>query len=127
MSPHVLVVDDDPDLREVVTLGLELEGYRVSQARDGLWALAQLERDPADLVLLDMKMPVMDGAAFMEAYRRRGGRAPVLVVTASENARLRALEVGAQGWGGKPFELDALLQAVRAHVGPPASADAHAP
>lgn len=126
MSPHVLVVDDDADLREVVALGLELEGYRVSQARDGLWALAMLEREPANLVLLDLKMPVMDGPSFLAAYRARGGRSPVVVVTASENARLRAHEVGADGFVGKPFDLDALLDVVRAHAGPPAAGDAHA-
>ncbi|MBZ4418869.1 response regulator [Myxococcus sp. RHSTA-1-4] len=110
---HVLVVDDDPDLVEVVTLALEMAGYRVSQASNGLGALRVLERELPQLILLDMRMPVMDGWTFARELRARYGyRVPVVVVTAAEDARLRAREVEANAWLGKPFDVDALLATV---------------
>ncbi|NMO18246.1 response regulator [Pyxidicoccus fallax] len=110
---HVLVVDDDPDVLEVVTLTLEMAGYRVSQAANGQLALAELARELPGLILLDMRMPVMDGWTFARELRaRHGHRIPVVVVTAAEDARLRAREVDAEAWLGKPFDVDTLLATV---------------
>lgn len=122
---HVLVVDDDPDIVEVVALVLEMSGYRVSRASDGRGALRVLEHGLPQLILLDMRMPVMDGWAFARELRARyGHRVPVIVMTAAEDARLRAREVEAEDVLCKPFDVDALLAAVLRHVSGP---QAHAP
>ncbi|PTL85681.1 response regulator [Vitiosangium sp. GDMCC 1.1324] len=114
---HILVVDDDPDLREVVTLMLEAAGYRVRQAENGQIALERIKEELPGLILLDMKMPVMDGWSFAaEFHARYAHRVPIVVITAAEDARHRAREVEAEGWIGKPFELDELGTAVLRHL-----------
>jgi DNA-binding response OmpR family regulator len=112
-SAHILVIDDDPDLQEVITLMLESAGHRVSQAPHGARALELVARELPALILLDMKMPVMDGWAFAtEFHARHGHQVPLVVLTAAEDARLRAQETGADAWLGKPFDLEVLLATV---------------
>jgi DNA-binding response OmpR family regulator len=116
MGASVLLVEDEADIRMGLELFLSSEGFAVQAARNGLEALRWLEAGGIpDLILLDMKMPVMNGWEFAEAYRK-GARAsaPILVMTAAADAEARAAEVGAQGWVGKPFELEELLASVRA-------------
>ncbi len=114
---HVLVVDDDPDMQEVMALTLELGGYQVSRASNGREALELVEAEMPDLILLDMRMPVMDGWAFAaELRRRQGPRAPIVVCTAAEDARRRAREVDAVGCLSKPFELEEMLRLVESVV-----------
>jgi CheY-like chemotaxis protein len=115
----VMVVDDDAMIRSYVAEILADEGYVPEQARNGREALDLIEqrardgRAPPDLILLDMRMPVMDGWAFAEAYRARPGpHAPILVVTAAHDSARRAAQVGADGVIAKPFDLDQLLDAV---------------
>ncbi len=128
-SAHILIVDDDPDLQEVLALTLEAAGHRVSQAPHGALALECVARELPDLILLDMKMPVMDGWAFAAAFHaRHGDGVPLVVVTAAEDARSRARETGAAAWLGKPFDLDALLETVErllAHRAWPLDGGAH--
>jgi CheY-like chemotaxis protein len=110
---HVLVVDDDPDMQEVMALTLEVGDYRVSRASNGREALERVEAEMPDLILLDMRMPVMDGWTFAAELRRRYGRhAPIVVCTAAEDAQRRAREVDAVGCLSKPFELDEMLRLV---------------
>jgi CheY-like chemotaxis protein len=72
------------------------------------------------VILLDMRMPVMNGWEFARAFAERHGRAcPIVVVTAAENARLRAEEIGADAWLEKPFDVDAVLAAVERLIGAP--------
>jgi CheY-like chemotaxis protein len=119
----ILVVEDDPDLLALEAEILASAGYRVSTAVDGLQALERAEADFPALVLLDMRMPRMDGWRFAAAFRERFGNAcPIVVVTAAEDARARAEEVGAAGFLAKPFELDDVLGEVERHVGKPAAA-----
>ena len=114
---HVLVVDDDRDIRAFVAEALEDEGYHVVTAPHGAAALDLIRQKPPTLVLLDMRMPVMDGWAFAAEYRRiPEARAPVVVMTAAQNARKWSEEVGADGYLAKPFELDDLLETVEQHV-----------
>lgn len=112
MAHRVLVIDDDSDLREILSLSLETYGYEVMQAANGQEGLAFLASAPIDLVLLDMKMPVMDGWEFARQAHEQNACPPIIVVTAAENARKRAEEIGADGWLAKPFDVDDLLQAV---------------
>jgi two-component system chemotaxis response regulator CheY len=108
----VLVVDDNAAIRETVAEALELEGYAVETARDGAEALRMLASIVPSLVLLDMRMPVLDGWGFARIARERGVRTPILVMTAARDAQLWCAEIGAQGCVPKPFELDLLLAAV---------------
>jgi len=110
----ILVVDDDPAIRAFVQLALEDTGYEVIVATDGLDALEAIrEREPG-LILLDMRMPRMNGWEFAAAYRREWSpRAPIVIMTAGREATLS--EVGAAGWLGKPFDLEQLLSSARQH------------
>ncbi len=124
----VLVVEDDPDLRLLEAEILSGAGYWVITAGDGLEALECAAAAPPSLVLLDMRMPRMDGWQFAAAFRaRHGASCPIVVVTAAEDARGRAAEVGAAGFLEKPFDLDDVLREVERHVGPPPSAPSPAP
>lgn len=115
-SPLVLVAEDDPELRELVALTLTDAGMDVEQARDGHEALAHVVARKPDLVLLDMRMPGMDGRAFCAALRELGelGEPPhVVVMTAGDRAAQTAAEVGAVSWLAKPFDIDELVATVR--------------
>lgn len=108
----ILVVDDDPAVLDTVSAILEDEGYVVAQATNGAEALARLEDFRPRLILLDMRMPVLDGWGFARALQERGLRLPILVMTAAQDAGRWAREIGADGYIAKPFELAGLLTAV---------------
>jgi two-component system response regulator MprA len=110
-APPVLVVDDDPSILAMLCDVLEDEGYRVIGARDGMEALAVLERETPFLVLLDVLMPLFDGRSFATVARQQGYRMPIVVVTAIE-ATSSWREIGADGCIAKPFDLDELLVTV---------------
>ena len=115
MSAPVLVVDDDPAIREAVRDVLEGVGIPVETASDGAAALDMVLRQVPRLVLLDMRMPVMDGWAFAHALRERGQAPPVVVMTAAADARRWAEEIGAIGVVPKPFAVSELISAVERH------------
>jgi CheY-like chemotaxis protein len=108
----ILVVDDDPTILVTVCEALDLEGFPVVTATNGAEALEAVDRDDPSLVLLDMRMPVLDGWGFMGAVRERGLSLSVVVMIAAADARRWAREIGAQGVLAKPFELDELFSAV---------------
>ena len=108
----ILVVDDDQNILDVVSELLDMEGYPVTTAANGAEALRMVEQQRPSLVLLDMRMPVLDGWGFAKELRARGVQLPILVMTAAQNARMWAEEIGAQGYVAKPFEVPALLDAV---------------
>jgi two-component system response regulator MprA len=113
---RILVVDDDPDVRDAIETALELEGHRVATAVDGLDALAQLARATFDLIVLDVLMPNIDGFAVCSRLRAAGDPTPILIVTArdAEDDRIRGLDLGADDYIVKPFALGELLARVRA-------------
>jgi len=124
----VLVVEDDPDLSALLAVILTEAGYPVMTAGDGIEALERVAERLPGLVLLDMRMPRMNGWEFAREFRARHGHAaPIVVVTAAENARLRAEEIEADGWLEKPFELDQVMREVARFIGPAPGAAAHAP
>jgi two-component system, chemotaxis family, chemotaxis protein CheY len=116
----ILVVDDDPDLRECLRLMLTSMGYEVTSAANGREALDDMEGHDPDLILLDMKMPVMDGWEFCRALEGRDERPPIVVLTAAPDPAGRAAEVHAEGWLGKPFEYADLETIVRKFAAGPA-------
>jgi CheY-like chemotaxis protein len=107
-------VDDDLSIVAVVTEILTAEGHEVVSAENGAEAL--LKANGEALVLLDMRMPVLDGWGFAQQFRAAGRRSPIVVMTAAENARRWAEEIGADGYLAKPFEIDALIAAVERHA-----------
>src|SRR5260221_1188153 len=113
---RVLVVDDDPDVREAVETALELEGHSVMTAADGLAALRRLGLAEFDAVVLDVLMPNLDGFEVCRRLRAAGNRTPVLILTArdSEEDTIRGLDIGADDYLVKPFALGELLARVRA-------------
>jgi two-component system, chemotaxis family, chemotaxis protein CheY len=108
----ILVVDDERDIRSTVAEMLELEGYDVDEAVNGADALDAVERRTPDVILLDMRMPVLDGWGFAEELRHRGRKIPIVVMTAARDAGRWAEEIAATAALSKPFGFDDLLRAV---------------
>ncbi|MEU5883005.1 response regulator transcription factor [Spirillospora sp. NPDC047279] len=113
---RILVVDDEPAVRESLVRSLEFEGYGVTEAADGMTALERVERDKPDLVVLDVLMPRMDGLTACRRMRAVGAGMPVLMLTARDMVgdRVTGLDAGADDYLVKPFELDELLARIRA-------------
>src|SRR5919198_6221231 len=93
----ILVVDDDPTILATVSEALDLEGFPVVTATNGAEALELVDLNWPSLVLLDMRMPVLDGWGFMRAVRARGMSLSVVVMTAAADARRWGREIGANG------------------------------
>lgn len=111
-APRVLVVEDEPSIRDAVAEVLAMEGYAVRTAANGAEALEAIQGELPRLIVLDMRMPVMDGWAFAQELSERGLGIPILVLTAAHNARNWAQEVGAAGYLPKPFDVVELIDAV---------------
>jgi two-component system response regulator MprA len=115
-SGRVLVVDDEPDVRDAVETALELEGHSVAVAMDGLDALKKLGQGGYEAIVLDVLMPNLDGFEVCRRLRAAGNRTPILMLTArdSEEDTIRGLDLGADDYLVKPFGLGELLARVRA-------------
>ncbi len=116
MADRVLVVDDDAPVRRMLERTLAAEGLDVVVAADGGRALAAAERDPPDLVVLDVTMPGMDGLAVCRRLRTNGLAAPILLLTARDAVadRVAGLDAGADDYLVKPFAPAELLARLRA-------------
>ena len=108
----ILVIDDDPGILSTVSEILEDEGYPVELATNGAEGLQVLDRVQPSLVVLDMRMPVLDGWSFARILHERGIHLPILVMTAARDARHWAQEIGADGYIEKPFDLLTLIDSV---------------
>lgn len=110
---HVLLVDDDPDIRDSLSDLLALYGYTTAQAADGARALAMMNEKRPCLVVLDLMMPVMDGFQLLERMRADGELAetPVVVISAGRLDEARKLEVAAVLQ--KPLDIDRLMNHIR--------------
>ncbi len=113
---RVLVVDDEPEVRNAVARALRVEGYRVASAADGVTALAAIRGGAPDLVVLDVMMPEMDGLEVCRRLRKNGDRTPVLMLTALDGIgdRVTGLDAGADDYLVKPFALEELFARARA-------------
>jgi two-component system, OmpR family, response regulator MprA len=116
MQSRLLVVDDDPDVRDSLRRALGYAGYAVATAANGVDALASVSRSPVDLIILDVLMPMLDGFDTCRTLRERGNATPVLVLTARDavDDRVAGLEAGADDYLVKPFALRELLARVNA-------------
>ena len=113
---RILVVDDEPAVREALERILRLDGFEVALASDGREAVRSQAAAPADAVLLDVLMPGLDGLEVCRRMRDIGDRTPVLMLTARDEVgdRVAGLEAGADDYLPKPFALEELLARVRA-------------
>jgi len=110
MALKVLVVDDEPDIVEVIQDRLEAYEFIVVTARTGREALTKLSMERFDGVFLDIKMPEMDGLEALEEIRKRGMKIPIIIITASstKDAAIEAMAKGADDYVLKPFEWEEL-------------------
>lgn len=116
-AERILVVDDDESIRQIVRLCLSEEGYEVREAANGQVALELLEAAQADLILLDLRMPVMDGWEFARQYTSMPEpRAPIVAFVAALNAEEECADLPAAAIINKPFDLDDLVRAVRSQL-----------
>jgi DNA-binding response OmpR family regulator len=117
-EPLILVVDDDPQMRQVIRATLEEEGLAVETAADARQALALAARCRPRLVVLDMGLPLLDGAGLARELRAIHGESlPLMVISADGNVVEKARKVGARTHLAKPFELNALIAAVQQVLG----------
>jgi DNA-binding response OmpR family regulator len=116
-SERILIVDDDESIRQVVRLCLMDEGFEVREAPNGQAALDALDEFQPELILLDLRMPVMDGREFARRYESvSGAHAPIIAFVAALNAEQECANLTTAGILTKPFDLDDLLKAVRSQL-----------
>jgi DNA-binding response OmpR family regulator len=118
LLPTVLVVEDHADLREMLAVLLESEGFDVCTASNGAEALEELPRCKPSVILLDLMMPVMSGDEFRERQLANPTYAnvPVICMTAAHDGRIRAERIHANKYFQKPVDFDELLNTVRAYA-----------
>lgn len=116
MRPHIAVIDDDEKITSLLRRSLAFEGYDVTTAPDGAAGLKALSQRQADLVILDVMMPKMDGWEVCRRLREAGIASPVLLLTAKDEVqdRVKGLDLGADDYLVKPFALEELMARVRA-------------
>jgi len=112
---HILIVDDEPRMVRFVRMNLDLEGYSVSEAGDGIEALEKVRTEQPDLVLLDVMLPDMDGFEILQELRKVS-TVPVIMLTVKgeETDRIRGLDLGADDYVTKPFSPRELVSRIRA-------------
>lgn len=115
-APTILLAEDQTDIRDLIAMNLRSAGYEVTPVGDGAAALARQIERPADLLILDLMMPVLDGLEVCKALRARGHATPILMLTAksTELDRVLGLELGADDYLTKPFSLAELMARVKA-------------
>lgn len=115
MQKTILIVEDDANIRELLRLYLEQEGYKVESAQDGLEGIRASKRIHPDLVLLDLMMPVMDGTQVIKQIREVS-KTPVIMLTAKGETfdKVAGLDLGADDYVTKPFEVRELIARIRA-------------
>ncbi|HEY3105871.1 MAG TPA: response regulator, partial [Gaiellaceae bacterium] len=117
MDEPVLLVEDDPSIREIATLGLSQAGFRVTTAADGREGLLHFRQSPFDLVILDVMLPTLDGYEVCRQIRA-DSRVPIIMLSAKSDTVdvVVGLELGADDYVTKPFEMAELVARARAAV-----------
>jgi excisionase family DNA binding protein len=117
--PHVLVVDDEPGIRDLLVKTLSLADYEVDVAPDGRAALERLHHQTYDLLIADLKMPGVDGLAVIREAKRLKAALPVIIITgfSTEQAAIEAVNLGVSGYITKPFRLPQVLAAAAKALG----------
>ena len=128
MPSHILVVDDDPDIRHILRERLESYGYLVEPAADGSAAIDKMEHLTLSGIFLDIRMPGMDGIQVLAQFRAHSLTIPVVIVTAAGSRELEnsSLQAGAQACLFKPFDQAQIKHVVERWFGRPIDQKAHA-
>jgi DNA-binding response OmpR family regulator len=115
---QILLIEDDPRIQEIVQRGLGARGFAVTSASDGPTGLESARASDVDLVLLDLKLPGMEGERVLEGIRATNPRLPVIVLTASDDVRSKVggLDAGADDYMTKPFSIEELTARIRARL-----------
>ncbi|MDR0504566.1 MAG: response regulator transcription factor [Bifidobacteriaceae bacterium] len=115
-QPHLLVVDDEPNIRDLLAASLRFAGFQVTTAANGRQALRAAEENQPDMLVLDVMMPDMDGFTVTRTLRERGLRLPVLFLTARDETtdKVTGLTVGGDDYVTKPFSLEEVVARIRA-------------
>ena len=115
---HILIVEDDKEIREGIEIYLKNQGYNVSQAADGVEGLAKIEAEEIHLAIVDIMMPRMDGITMMMKVREKGYDFPVIMLSAKseEVDKIMGLNMGADDYVTKPFTTMELLARVNSHL-----------
>jgi DNA-binding response OmpR family regulator len=118
MTQHILIVDDDEEVRSLLRRGLELEGFQVALATDGECAIRAAAEESVDLVVLDVLMPGLDGLEVCRRLRAADDRLPIVLLTARDAVpdRVAGLEMGADDYLVKPFAFAELLARIRVRL-----------
>ena len=109
MAHHILVVDDDIDIRALIQTVLQDDGYSVATAANGQEALVQVIENRPQVILLDLQMPVMNGWELLTQLRQAGVTVPIVFMSAGYRVRAEAERHGADGYLAKPFDIAAVL------------------
>lgn len=117
--PRILVVDDEPTIRDLLSRTLALAEYEVDVAADGPAALERLRQYPYDLLITDLKMPGMDGLTVIREAQRYQSNLPIIIITgySSESSAIEALNLGVSGYLTKPFRVPRVLAAAAKALG----------
>lgn len=115
---HILVIEDEPQMRLLLTDNLEFEGYRVTAVETAEQGLTELTRQEVSLIILDLMLPLMSGLEFCRHVRARGLRVPIIMLTArgDEADKVIGLDTGADDYVSKPFSVRELMARVRAQL-----------
>ena len=116
-KPTVLVIDDEPNMREMLEIGLAQHGFVVTSSSDGVQALAHLEREQPDIIVLDVMMPKIDGVSLVPMIRRVT-EAPIVMLSARTDTqdKIAALTAGAEDYVAKPFDLGEIAARLRSQL-----------
>lgn len=118
MTAHILVVEDEAKLAQLIELELQYEGYNITLANDGLSGLTLARESHPDLILLDWMLPGISGLEICRRLRQTGDKVPIVLLTAKDDIsdRVAGLDAGADDYIVKPFSIEELLARVRAHL-----------
>ena len=115
-SYRILIVDDEPLIRRLFVRNFSRKGFQVLSAPDGKEALETIRRERPDLVVLDVRMPVMDGIEVLQSFAKANQKMTIIVLTAYDDFQPRAAELGAVECITKPFDLDYLETRIMTHL-----------
>src|SRR5678816_3897998 len=120
-KPSILLVEDEENLHEALKLNLELEGYQVTSAFDGIAAMKAVHNEYFDLIILDVMIPEIDGFNVTQNFRLTNTEVPILILSAKDSSadRVLGLKKGADDYLTKPFNLEELLLLSLIHISEP--------
>jgi DNA-binding response OmpR family regulator len=115
---RILIIEDEPRILGFLKVGLEAEGFTVDGAQDGVEGFTLARAEPYELVILDLRLPRLDGLRLLEELRHVRPELPVLVLSARDDlpTKLRSFELGANDYLSKPFSFDELVARIRVHL-----------